>query len=555
MGTSDFAIAAGALNRILLMLVYGPVCLLCYWQLIPRLSPASRLLASVMLAAQILVMLLALEARSPSIFDQWLVDLNGEWNIPTSFASAQLALTVSAALATAWLAKSSSRRLRLYLLGAGLVMLLFLLDEHLSLHESNRAMLALNIAMGAVLAAATVIMAWRSSWRERIWQICLLVGLSMGGAGALVFDKMGATCDQFGPLLLDGCIFYFQLEEALELLGIWLILVAMLGHFSGAAPVMSARARRLLMMLPFFWLCLYLAYALFPRLELKLLAQPASISFERGIHLRGYRLETRGDATRVHLYSTAKQRDYIGLGYSIHLVDQVSGVSVASDDKWADRHHSLWFLGPDYMPVYRQSLEVITPPPIPANRALWVVLTTWRMKRREFQSQLIIDSDHRQLNETQTVLGELVARASSAIPAAAAPQAVFSNGFALDATEMPASARSGETLNIRFNWRSERDSHEDYAQFLHLGHIDSGEWWVYDQQPLGPRLPTRLWYIGLADSETWQAPLPGDLAPGTYRVFTGLYRLSDKERVLASDAEGTPFVDARVPLGSLTVEA
>ena len=91
-------------------------------------------------------------------------------------------------------------------------------------------------------------------------------------------------------------------------------------------------------------------------------------------------------------------------------------------------------------------------------------------------------------------------------------------------------------------------------QFLHLGHESSGEWWVYDQQPLGARLPTRLWYKGLADSETWQVPLPADLAPGRYRVFTGLYRTRDLERIPANDAGGSPFPDARVPLGSLTIE-
>ena len=285
MVANEFAITTYALTRILITLAYSPVCLFCYWRLIPRLSPNAKLLANAMLALQIFVMLLALEARTSSIFDQWLLDLNGEWNIPTTFASAQLAVVVSAAFVTAWRATSVSRGRRLYLFAAGLAMLFFLLDEHLSLHESNQRVVALNIALGAALAAATLAFAWRSSSRERVWHICLLVGLGMGGISALAIDKMGATCDQFGPLILDGCVFYFPLEEALELLGIWLVLVAILGHFSAAAPVMTRRARQILLMLPFVWLCLYVAYALFPRLELKLLAQPASIDFERGIQL------------------------------------------------------------------------------------------------------------------------------------------------------------------------------------------------------------------------------------------------------------------------------
>lgn len=553
MGANEFAITTYALTRILITLAYAPACLFCFWRLIPRLSRNSKLLASAMLALQILVMLLALEATTSTVFDSWLVDLNGEWNIPTTFASAQLAMTVSAALVTALLAKSISRRLRLYLFGTGLAMLFFLLDEHLSLHESNQAMLALNIAVGAALAAVTLAFAWRSSSRERIWHLCLLIGLGMGGISALAVDKMGATCDQFGPLVFDGCLFYFQLEEALELLGIWLVLVAILGRFSDAARVITRRTRQILLMLPFVWICLYLAYALFPRLELRLLAQSASIDFERGIHLLGYRLESSAGATRVHLYATAKQQDYIGLGYSIHLVDQVSGESLASDDKWAGRHHSLWFLGADYTPVYRQSMEVSLPPQLPDNRALWVVLTTWRMKRREFLSQSVIASDHRQLNESQIVLDELVARAPSPIPTVA-PLALFSNGFTLYASNPPESARRGSIVPIQFTWRSENDTREDFVQFLHLGHDESGEWWVYDRHPLGPRLPTRLWYSGLVDSEKWAVPLPADLAPGTYSVYTGIYRKSDAERIRASDAEGKPFLDARVPLGRLVIE-
>ena len=109
-------------------------------------------------------------------------------------------------------------------------------------------------------------------------------------------------------------------------------------------------------------------------------------------------------------------------------------------------------------------------------------------------------------------------------------------------------------LPITFAWRANQEGDEDLIQFLHLGHSETGEWWVYDQPPLGSRLPTRLWYPGLADSETWQVPIPADLAPGRYAVFTGLYRASDQERVPASDAAGTPWLDNRVALGSIIIE-
>ena len=119
---------------------------------------------------------------------------------------------------------------------------------------------------------------------------------------------------------------------------------------------------------------------------------------------------------------------------------------------------------------------------------------------------------------------------------------------------MPERAQPGNPLPIAFAWRADERGTDDYTQFLHFMHEGSGEWLVYDQQPLGPRLPTRLWYAGLSDSETWLVPLPADLAPGAYEAYTGLYRSSDKERVPARDANGNLFQDARVPIGVLIVD-
>ena len=119
---------------------------------------------------------------------------------------------------------------------------------------------------------------------------------------------------------------------------------------------------------------------------------------------------------------------------------------------------------------------------------------------------------------------------------------------------MPARAQAGDVLIIPFTWRAADADREEYVQFLHFFNEETGEWWVWDSQPLGARLPTRLWYSGLVETETWRVPLRKSLAPGPYAVFTGLYRVADMERLPAKHADGTPFVDARIPLGTLMVE-
>ena len=135
------------------------------------------------------------------------------------------------------------------------------------------------------------------------------------------------------------------------------------------------------------------------------------------------------------------------------------------------------------------------------------------------------------------------------------PVAVFDNGFTLDAVDMPERARPGETMTMRslLGAAKSRGGEDPVHSSLHLGNAESGEWWVHDQQPLGARLPTRLWYSGMHDSETWQVPLPDDLSPGHYTVFTGLYRMRDVERVPATDKDGMLWTDARIPLGILTI--
>ena len=554
MGSSEFVVSTEALIRVFVFLLYVPTGLISYWRLFPRLSPTSRRLASGMLAAQILVIVVSLEFRHTSDFDKWVWNLDSEWSIPSTLASTQLALVGGVALVTAWLARARPAWQRLYLVAIGLMFLFLALDEYVVMYRTFLTWQTSYTKLGAAVVLATTIVAMRSPQRTWIWHLCLLTGLSLIAMGAIVFDNLVPYCGNLGFLRLDGCIDFHDPEESLEFLGCWLALLAMLGHLSDAVPTPQPRIRHLLYALPGLCIVLMFFNSLIPRLELRFHARQASTQFESGVHLQGHRIDSGRDASVLYLYAFAKQRDYLGLRYSIQFVDHVSGDSVFRFDDWADGQHGFWLLGPDYAPIYRQRMDVQIRPWTPSNRALWIVLTIWRNAGDgEFLRQKVLASDQQLLNDTQVVLGEFVVPAESAA-SASVPLANFDTGFTLDVVDMPEISRAGETLTIPFAWRSEEQGREDYIQFLHFGHEESGTWWVYDQQPLGPRLPTRLWYSGLADHEIWKVPLPADLAPGRYTVFTGLYRTRDQQRVPASDAAGNPWLDARVPLGTLVIE-
>lgn len=548
------ALSTDSLIRLLVLLIYLPVCLAAYWRLIPLLSLEAKRLAGSMLAAQILIIVLAAQIQPASKFEIWLWNFHEEWNIPATFAAMQLAAVGGVALLASFFAKSKAALVRWYWVGIGLVFLFLAVDEYLALHEVIPEWELRYIALGAAVVAATLVVAWRSARSAWKWHATLLFGLAMSVAGAMLVNALPIPCDGLGFLRFEGCLEFYFLEESLEFLGIWLTLVGLLGQFSAALPRAPAKARRLMYALPALAILSIFVNSLAPQFEIRVRAQPASVAFRPGIHLRGYQIEHSAQATEARLYLTAPQADFIGLGVSVHLVDQVSGESYASRDEWADRQHGFWPFGPDYAPTIRQRMQVTIPPGTPRNRALWAVLTLWRKKGGEFTRQKIISSDLQLLDDRQVVLAELVLP-GDALAVSPSWLAAFDNGFRLEAVEMPQAAHAGETLPMTFTWRSGEDSREDHVQFLHFVHQESGEWWGFDRQPLGPRLPTRLWYKGLADNESWTVPLPKDLAPGSYAVFTGLYRASDKERVAAVNADAEPWRDRRVRLGSITVES
>ena len=135
MNSADIVISSDAIIRISVILLYVPIGLISVRLLIPRLSPSAKRLALGMLAAQALVIVLALESRPTAAFDRWLWDFHEEWNIQAMLASAQLAAVGGVALLIAWLGRSRPIWQRLYFAGTGLVFIFLGLDEYLALHE------------------------------------------------------------------------------------------------------------------------------------------------------------------------------------------------------------------------------------------------------------------------------------------------------------------------------------------------------------------------------------------------------------------------------------
>ena len=283
MESVELVVSAKTMTRIFVFILYVPICLFVYWRLIPRLSPTSKRLASFMLVAQVTVIVVSLEMQSYSSIERWLWDIKTEWNIPATLASTQLALVAGVALLTAWLARVRPAWQRFYLVATGLVFLFLALDEYLALHEGTPNWERNYTALGALVVVATVLVAVRSPRRAWIWHLCLLTGLAMSAAGGILLELLPTIRGNFGLLYFDKSLQSFHWEEFFEFLGIWLALVAILGQFSDMAPTPPPRVQRLLYTLPALWILLIFLNSLIPRLELRLLAQPATVKFESGV--------------------------------------------------------------------------------------------------------------------------------------------------------------------------------------------------------------------------------------------------------------------------------
>lgn len=544
--------------RLVVSLSFALAILISYRHLIPRLSPAGKFLATLMLAALLLefvIVLVVIPALGSNQLLMWHLDREG--NFPTALAASQLALVGIVAVPTAWFSWKRSFWRLLYWMGIALLFLLLAREELL---EQRRHLLGqdgwvyLYSMVGFVVLVATAAIATRSPRCSWIWHVCLVVGLFLGGAAAGAIEQLRfpEICSSLGFREDDGCILY-MVEESLEFLGIWLVLVAVLGQFTlvASSPPLGLHPTILALLGIVFGALILTSPRLDDMLleiEYQLRTRRATVTYESEVSLRAYYIEFGERSLAVGFF--VNRFDLNDLGYSIHLVDQATGKSVAGADESASRRQSFKI---GKRTVFRQRIKVEIPPGTATNRAYWVVLTTWREVNGEFKAQNVIASDLQLLDEKQVILGEIALPAEAADPAAEL-LAEFDIGFELGKIDMPESAHPGDRLKIPMAWSATEDGADDYVQFLHFGHDENGEWWVYDQQPLGARLPTRLWRSGLSDNEIWRISLPVDLAPGQYQVFTGLYRKSDLERVAVRDSAGALYADARVPVGSLTIE-
>ena len=512
----------------------------------------------------LLVINLIMALTGTDLFPYHLWSLEPERSIPSINSAIQLFVLSSLCFLTGFAPGKASLAERAYWSGLGIGFAAMSMFEYEVISKNLIADESV-VLFFLVLAAASLFMFARTNTNNRrLFLLFLLGGLGIWASGAFFFDKLSVGGLVVGPL-----------EETIESLGSIVALFGITGYVTRIAP--QARIRQKLLLPNIIltgavlvvlllgslvwedrenWSLPFIARTL---LEEILYARRMDVTIDDTLALTGWtgELPQPGASSKMSLWLYAiNLPPHFNFGFSIQLLDQGNGGVIAAADKMSKgkRDTSKW--KPGRWHTRSQTVHVSLPADMPTDRAFWLTLSLWEYEGNNALRPLSVNrSDRPLLGDTYIILDEFVlpdpvknsAGQSGAL-------ARFANGFVLQAASIPERAQAGEALEVTFRWGTDSAGSEDLTQFLHFEHDESGLFWNVDQMPMGLRLPTRLWYAGLQASEAWRFTLPADMQPGQYAIYSGLYRLSDMQRLGVTLADGAQPADARIPLGTILIE-
>jgi hypothetical protein len=110
--------------------------------------------------------------------------------------------------------------------------------------------------------------------------------------------------------------------------------------------------------------------------------------------------------------------------------------------------------------------------------------------------------------------------------------------------------REGE-ITLTLHWQARQEMEEDYTVFIHL--LDGGEIVAQgDSQPQGGHYPTSIWDESEVVIDEHHLTT-GELSPGEYDLWVGIYLLESMERLPVIDAQGEKTGDG-VNLGTIAID-
>ena len=115
------------------------------------------------------------------------------------------------------------------------------------------------------------------------------------------------------------------------------------------------------------------------------------------------------------------------IGFTIQLLDQESKAVIEETNKRSDRKADQW--EPGIRHYFTQKILFALPGDIPTNRALWLLLSFWKIEENGFSPLPVDSSNYPLLGETHVILDEVVFPETVVSASLAEAPGSFANGF------------------------------------------------------------------------------------------------------------------------------
>jgi hypothetical protein len=111
------------------------------------------------------------------------------------------------------------------------------------------------------------------------------------------------------------------------------------------------------------------------------------------------------------------------------------------------------------------------------------------------------------------------------------------------------------SLDLTLFWQAAQEMDISYRFYVHVFEARSGELVTQlDGVPRNWSYPTNVWDAGEYVSDRLSLPLSDTSSGDSYRVEIGVYHPDTRERLVAKDEEGVPYINNIIPLGEVATE-
>jgi len=113
--------------------------------------------------------------------------------------------------------------------------------------------------------------------------------------------------------------------------------------------------------------------------------------------------------------------------------------------------------------------------------------------------------------------------------------------------------RSGEEFELTLYWQALAPQARSQKVFVHLLDDDGKLWTQHDSPPVFGNYPVTEWQAGEVVPDRIWLQVPGDVPPGTYHLFVGMYDKATGKRLPLS-VSGQPLEGDTLGLADITVD-